>query len=49
MNSEDSGNKNRIDFARVEEITKILAKYEFIDVVKKTGLKNTFNRVFQKN
>ncbi len=47
MNSEDSGNKNRIDFARVEEITKILAKYEFIDVVKKTGLKNTFNRVFR--
>ncbi len=47
MNSEDSGNKNKIDFARVEEITKILAKYEFIDVVKKTGLKNTFNRVFR--
>jgi len=42
----DSGN-NKIDFARVEEITKILAKYEFIDVVKKTGLKNTFNRVFR--
>ncbi|MGP8025105.1 MAG: ABC1 kinase family protein [Methanobacterium sp.] len=46
MNSGDSGN-NKIDFARVEEITKILAKYEFIDVVKKTGLKNTFNRVFR--
>jgi ubiquinone biosynthesis protein len=46
MNSGDSGN-NKIDFARVEEITKILAKYEFLDVVKKTGLKNTFNRVFR--
>ena len=46
MSSGDSGN-NKIDFARVEEITKILAKYEFIDVVKKTGLKNTFNRVFR--
>ena len=46
MSSGDSGN-NKIDFARVEEITKILAKYEFIDVVKKTGLKNTFNRVLR--
>ena len=45
MNLGDSGNK--IDFARVEEIIKILAKYEFIDVIKKTGLTNTFNRVFR--
>ena len=41
MNLGDSVN-NKIDFVRVEEIIKILAKYEFIDVVKKTGLKNTF-------
>ena len=48
MNLGDSVN-NKIDFVRVEEIIKILAKYEFIDVVKKTGLKNTFNRVFRSN
>ncbi len=46
MNLRDFESKN-LDYGRVEEIIKILAKYEFIDVIKKTGLKNTFNRLFR--
>ncbi len=34
------------DFGRLEEIIAILAKYEFIDIIKRTRLKNLFGRVF---
>ena len=34
------------DFRRLEEIIAILAKYEFIDIIKHTRLKNLFGRVF---
>ena len=33
------------DFKRLEEILGILAKYEFIDILKKTGLKTGFSRL----
>lgn len=33
------------DFKRIEEIVKILAKYEFIEIVKKINLKNTVSRL----
>jgi ubiquinone biosynthesis protein len=36
--------KRKLDFERLEEIIAILAKYEFIDVLKKTGLKKSFRR-----
>jgi hypothetical protein len=45
MNFRRFDNK-RPDFERLEEIFAVLAKYEFIDIVKKTGLKNTFGRIF---
>ena len=35
------------DFERLEEIIAVLAKYEFIDILKKTGLKNSFSRIFR--
>ncbi len=35
------------DFKRLEEILGILTKYEFIDVLKKTGLKNGFSRLIR--
>ncbi len=35
------------DFERLEEIIAILAKYEFIDILKKTGLKNSFSRIIR--
>lgn len=35
------------DFKRFEEIIKVLAKYEFVDIIKRTGLKNTFTRFFR--
>ena len=34
------------DFERLEEIIAVLAKYEFIDILKKTGLKNSFSRIY---
>lgn len=46
MNFRRFDNK-RPDFERLEEIFAVLAKYEFIDIVKKTGLKNTFGRIFR--
>ncbi len=44
MNFRQFGSK-KIDFERLEEIIAILAKYEFIDVLKKTGLKKSFRRL----
>ena len=35
------------DFKRLEEILGILAKYEFIDILKKTGLKTGFSRLIR--
>ncbi len=35
------------DFKRLEEIIKVLTKYEFVDIIKRTGLKNTFTRFFR--
>ena len=46
MNFRRFDNK-RPDFERLEEIFAVLAKYEFIDIVKKTGLKNAFGRIFR--
>ena len=46
MNFRRFDNK-RPDFERLEEIFAVLAKYEFIDIVKRTGLKNTFGRIFR--
>ncbi len=43
MNLRQFGNR-KLDFGRLEEIIAILAKYEFIDVLKKTGLKRSFRR-----
>jgi ubiquinone biosynthesis protein len=37
----------RPDFERLEEIIAVLAKYEFIDILKKTGLKTSFSRIFR--
>jgi ubiquinone biosynthesis protein len=37
----------KLDFERLEEIIAILAKYEFIDVLKKTGLKRSFRRLIR--
>jgi hypothetical protein len=37
--------KRKLDFERLEEIIAILAKYEFIDVLKKTGLKKSFRKI----
>ena len=39
--------KRKLDFERLEEIIAILAKYEFIDVLKKTGLKKGFRRLIR--
>ncbi|MFY9638983.1 MAG: AarF/ABC1/UbiB kinase family protein [Methanobacterium sp.] len=35
------------DFERLEEIIAVLAKYEFIDLLKKTGLKTSFSRIIR--
>jgi ubiquinone biosynthesis protein len=43
MNFRQFENK-KLDFERLEEIIAILAKYEFIDILKKTGLKRSFRR-----
>ncbi len=43
MNFRQFENK-KVDFERLEEIIAILVKYEFIDVLKKVGLKNSFRR-----
>lgn len=45
MNSGPLGTK-KPDFKRLEEIIKVLGKYEFVDILKRTGLKNTFTRFF---
>jgi ubiquinone biosynthesis protein len=37
----------KLDFERLEEIIAILAKYEFIDILKKTGLKRSFRRLIR--
>ncbi len=42
-----SFDNNKVDFRRLEEIIEILAKYEFIDIIKKSRLKNTVNRIFR--
>ena len=39
--------KRKLDFERLEEIIAILAKYEFIDILKKTGLKKSFRRLIR--
>ncbi len=44
MNSDFETKK--LDFKRLEEIIKVLTKYEFVDILKKTRLENTFTRVF---
>jgi ubiquinone biosynthesis protein len=44
MNFRQFGSR-KLDFERLEEIIAILAKYEFIDVLKKTGLKKSFRRI----
>jgi ubiquinone biosynthesis protein len=46
MNFRSFENK-KLDFNRLEEIIEVLAKYEFIDIIKKTRLKNTINRLFR--
>jgi ubiquinone biosynthesis protein len=46
MNFRQFGNK-KLDFERLEEIIAILAKYEFIDILKKTGLKKSFRRLIR--
>jgi ubiquinone biosynthesis protein len=43
MNFRQFENK-KVDFERLEEIIAILVKYEFIDILKKVGLKNSFRR-----
>ena len=39
--------KRKLDFERLEEIIAILAKYEFIDILKKIGLKKSFRRLIR--
>jgi ubiquinone biosynthesis protein len=34
------------DLKRLEEIFEVLAKYEFVDIIQKTGLQHTFTRLF---
>lgn len=46
MNFRSFDNK-KIDFRRLEEIIEILAKYEFIDIIKRSRLKNAVNRIFR--
>ena len=46
MNFRQFGSR-KLDFERLEEIIAILAKYEFIDVLKKTGLKKSFRRLIR--
>jgi ubiquinone biosynthesis protein len=46
MNFRSFENK-KLDFNRLEEIIEVLAKYEFIDIIKRTRLKNTINRLFR--
>ena len=46
MNFREFGSR-KPDFERLEEIVSVLAKYELLNVVKKTGLKNTFARFFR--
>jgi ubiquinone biosynthesis protein len=38
---------SRVDFKRFKEILGILVKYEFIDIVKKTGLEHGFSRIIR--
>ncbi len=38
---------SRVDFKRFREILGILVKYEFIDIVKKTGLEHGFSRIIR--
>jgi ubiquinone biosynthesis protein len=38
---------SRVDFKRFREILSILVKYEFIDIVKKTGLEHGFSRIIR--
>lgn len=46
MNSGSLGSK-KPDFKRLKEIIKVLGKYEFVDIIKRTGLKDTFTRFFR--
>ncbi len=46
MNFRQFGSR-KLDFERLEEIIAILAKYEFIDILKKTGLKKSFRRLIR--
>jgi ubiquinone biosynthesis protein len=46
MNFRSFENK-KLDFNRLEEIIEVLAKYEFIDIIKRTRLKSTINRLFR--
>lgn len=46
MNSGPLGTK-KPDLRRLQEIIRVLAKYEFVGILKKTGLKNTFTRFFR--
>ena len=48
MNFRQFGNK-KLDFERLEQIIAILAKYEFIDILKNTGLKNFRRLIRSKN